>query len=169
MECENLERRGNYCSLHHSCALLLASTLNRCSAAIHALPKAEIEKRVDALLAKMTLDEKKLTLSAAPMTSTSRRFRGSVYPRFASPTVRWECTITTDNGYPAGIDIGRFLGRRSCPPRRRNDGQGRLERAGVPFRPAPGMNIYRAPMNGRNFRIPGRRPFPRSRMGSFAD
>jgi len=98
------------------------------------------------------------------MTSTSRRFRGSVYPRFACPTVRWECTITDRQRRIRQESHWQLLGT-STLPAASAEMMGKDARArGVHFVLAPGMNIYRAPMNGRNFEYLGEDPYLASRM-----
>src|SRR6267378_86446 len=144
-------------------ALLLASTLQPVFAQSTQLPKAEIEKRVDALLAKMTLDEKLTLLGGVD------DFYTKPIPRLGIPSLRMSDgplgvhDYGPTTAYPAGIAlaaswdtelahlVGIMMGK---------DARAR----GVHFVLAPGMNIYRAPMNGRNFEYLGEDPYLASRV-----
>src|SRR5882762_12008223 len=110
-------------------ALLLAGTLQPVFAQSTQLPKAEIEKRVDALLAKMTLDEK-LTLIGG-----TSDFCIQALPRLGLPALRMSDgplgvhDYGPTTAYPAGIalaaswdvdlarrvgEIARSRSRRAC-------------------------------------------------------
>ena len=144
-------------------ALLLASTLQPVFAQSTQLPKAEIEKRVDALLAKMTLDEK-LTLIGG-----TNDFYIQALPRLGLPALRMSDgplgvhDYGPTTAYPAGIALAASWDVDLA--RRVGEMMGKDARArGVHFVLAPGMNIYRAPMNGRNFEYLGEDPYLASRM-----
>ena len=125
--------------------------------------KTDIEKRVDSILSQMTQEEK-ITLIGG-----INDFYTRPLPRLGIPALRMsdgpmgvhDYGLTT--AYPAGIalaaswdvDLARRVGM----------AMGKDARArGVHFILAPGMNIYRAPMNGRNFEYFGEDPFLAGRI-----
>jgi beta-glucosidase len=125
--------------------------------------KTEVEKRVDSILSKMTQEEKITIIGGI------NDFYTRPIPRLEIPALRMsdgpmgvhDYGLTT--AYPAGIalaaswdvDVAHRVGI----------AMGKDARArGVHFILAPGMNIYRAPMNGRNFEYFGEDPFLASRM-----
>ena len=70
--------------------------------------------------------------------------------------------------YPAGIALAASWDTELAE--RFGTSMGKDARArGVHFILAPGMNIYRAPMNGRNFEYFRRRSFPRLENGRIRD
>src|SRR6267378_2607604 len=134
-------------------ALLLAGTLQPVFAQSTQLPKAEIEKRVDALLAKMTLDEK-LTLIGG-----TNDFYIQALPRLGLPALRMSDgplgvhDYGPTTAYPAGIALAASWDVDLA--RRVGEMMGKDARARAHER--------------AQFRIPGRRPLPRLAHGSFAD
>ena len=125
--------------------------------------KADVERRVDSMLGKMTIDEK------IEMIGGINDFYTRPIPRLGIPSLRMsdgpmgvhDYGLTT--AYPAGIALAaswdvdlaeRFGAAMGTDARAR----------GVHFILGPGMNIYRAPMNGRNFEYFGEDPFLASRM-----
>src|ERR1700740_1456740 len=147
--------------------LLIAATLIfGHSLAVKAQPKpssAEIEKRVEALLGKMTLEEK-ITLIGG-----INDFYTRPIPRVGIPSSRMPDgpTGVHDYGpttaYPAGILLAASWDTELA--RRVGVSMGQDARArGVHFILAPGMNIYRSPLNGRNFEYFGEDPYLASRM-----
>jgi beta-glucosidase len=133
------------------------------STAQAALLKAEIDARVDSILGKMTTDEKIEIIGGI------NDFYTRPIPRLGIPSLRMsdgpmgvhDYGLTT--AYPAGIalaaswdvDLAEHFGVSMG-----HDARAR----GVNFILAPGMNIYRAPMNGRNFEYFGEDPFLASKM-----
>jgi len=123
----------------------------------------DIEKRVDSLLSKMTLDEK------IEMIGGINDFYTRPISRLGIPSLRMsdgpmgvhDYGLTT--AYPASIALAA-----SWDPelvQKFGTAMGKDARArGVHFILGPGMNIYRAPMNGRNFEYFGEDPFLASRM-----
>jgi beta-glucosidase len=125
--------------------------------------KADVEKRVDSILSQMTLDEK------LDLIGGINDFYTRLNPRLGIPSLRMsdgpmgvhDYGLTT--AYPAGIalaaswdvDLAQRFGTSMA-----KDARAR----GVNFILGPGMNIYRAPMNGRNFEYFGEDPFLASRM-----
>jgi beta-glucosidase len=125
--------------------------------------QADIDKRVESILSKMTLDEKITLISGATNFSTHS------VPKLGIPTLLMSDgpmgvhDYGSTTAYPAGILLaaswdtelanrfGKMMG---------DDARAR----GVHFILAPGMNIYRAPMNGRNFEYFGEDPFLAGRI-----
>src|SRR5208282_3725624 len=125
--------------------------------------RPEVESRVEALLSKMTIEEK-ITLIGG-----INDFYIQAIPRLGIPELRvsdgplgvHDYGPTT--AYPAGIALAASWDADLA--RRVGASMGKDARArGVNFILAPGMNIYRAPMNGRNFEYFGEDPYLASRM-----
>jgi beta-glucosidase len=126
-------------------------------------PHADVEKRVEDLLGKMTLEEKIQIIGG------ENTFYTHPFPQLGIPSLKMSDgplgvhDYGPTTAYPAGIAlaaswdvdlakrVGAMLGK---------DARAR----GVNFVLAPGMNIYRAAMNGRNFEYFGEDPFLASRM-----
>src|SRR5437899_2416871 len=137
--------------------------LVQCGLAQSAPQKPEVESRVNLLLDKMTVEEK------IEMLGGVNDFYTRPIPRLGVPSLKMsdgpmgvhDYGLTT--AYPAGIalaaswdvDLAHLFGAATG-----NDARAR----GVHFMLSPGMNIYRAPMNGRNFEYFGEDPFLASRM-----
>jgi beta-glucosidase len=125
--------------------------------------QAAVEQRAEAVLQKMTIDEK-ITLIGG-----INDFYIRAIPRLRLPTLRMSDgpmgvhDYGETTAYPAGIALAA-----SWDPdlaKRVGISMGRDARArGVHFILAPGMNIYRAPMNGRNFEYFGEDPYLAGRM-----
>lgn len=134
------------------------------SVAQAALPStASVEKRVDSILSKMTLEEK-LTIIGG-----TNDFYTRPIPRLGIPSLRMSDGPlgVHDYGptaaYPAGIALAASWD--TALAQRVGTAMGKDARArGVHFILAPGMNIYRAPMCGRNFEYFGEDPFLASRV-----
>jgi len=125
--------------------------------------QADVEKRVEALVSKMTLDEK-ITLIGGVNDFYTRPI-----PRLGIPSLRMSDgpTGVHDYGpttaYPAGILLAASWDADLA--KRVGVSMGLDARArGVNFILAPGMNIYRSPLNGRNFEYFGEDPYLASRM-----
>jgi len=125
--------------------------------------KTDVEKRVDSILSKMTLDEKIEIIGGI------NDFYTRPIPRLGIPSLKMsdgpmgvhDYGLTT--AYPAGIALAASWDVDLA--QRFGTAMGKDARArGVNFILAPGMNIYRAPMNGRNFEYFGEDPFLASRM-----
>ena len=125
--------------------------------------KVEVEKRVDSILSKMTLAEKIEIIGGI------NDFYTRPIPRLGIPSLRMsdgplgvhDYGLTT--AYPAGIALAASWDTDLAE--RFGAAMGKDARArGVHFILAPGMNIYRAPMNGRNFEYFGEDPFLASRI-----
>src|ERR1700733_4808531 len=142
---------------------LVVLFLALCVAAQVTPARVDVEKRVDALLGKMTLEEK-LTIIGGINDFFTRPI-----PRLGIPALKMsdgpmgvhDYGLTT--AYPAGIALAASWDTELAE--RFGISMGRDARArGVHFILGPGMNIYRAPMNGRNFEYFGEDPFLASRM-----
>jgi beta-glucosidase len=125
--------------------------------------KADAEQRAEALLQKMTLDEKIELIGGV------NDFFTRPIPRLGIPSLKMsdgpmgvhDYGLTT--AYPAGIALAASWDTELA--KRFGVAMGEDARArGVNFILAPGMNIYRAPMNGRNFEYFGEDPFLAGRM-----
>jgi beta-glucosidase len=125
--------------------------------------KTDLEKRVDSLLGKMTLEEK------IEIVGGINDFYTRPIPRLGIPSLRMsdgpmgvhDYGLTT--AYPAGIALAASWDVDLAE--RFGAAMGKDARArGVHFILGPGMNIYRAPMNGRNFEYFGEDPVLASRM-----
>jgi beta-glucosidase len=125
--------------------------------------KADVEARVDAILSKMTVDEKIELIGGV------HDFCTRPIPRLGIPSLRMsdgpmgvhDYGLTT--AYPAGIALAASWDTKLAE--RFGTSMGKDARArGVHFILGPGMNIYRAPMNGRNFEYFGEDPFLASSM-----
>jgi len=125
--------------------------------------KTDLEKRVDSLLGKMTLEEK------IDLVGGINDFYTRPIPRLGIPSLRMsdgpmgvhDYGLTT--AYPAGIALAASWDVDLAA--RFGAAMGKDARArGVHFILGPGMNIYRAPMNGRNFEYFGEDPVLASRM-----
>jgi len=119
------------------------------------LPSAEVENRVDSILGKMTVEEKITILGGV------NDFYTRPIPRLGIPSLRMSDGPmgVHDYGptaaYPAGIALAASWDTDLA--RRVGTAMGQDARArGVHFILGPGMNIYRAPMCGRNFEYLGR-------------
>jgi beta-glucosidase len=124
---------------------------------------SDVEKRVDSILSRMTLEEKIDYLGGI------NDYYLRAIPRLGLPELRTSDgplgirNYGVSTAYPAGVAlaatwdpelvsrVGRSLGK---------DARAR----GVHFFLGPGMNIYRAPMCGRNFEYFGEDPYLASRM-----
>jgi beta-glucosidase len=123
----------------------------------------DVERRVDSILGKMTVDEK------IEIVGGINDFYTRPIPRLGVPALRMsdgplgvhDYGLTT--AYPAGIALAASWDIDLA--HRFGVAMGRDARArGVHFILAPGMNIYRAPMNGRNFEYFGEDPYLAARI-----
>ena len=128
-----------------------------------AADNSQVEKRVEALLSQMTIEEK-ITLIGGTKDFYTKPIARLGIPSFRmsdGPMGVHDYGPTT--AYPAGIalaaswdvDLAKRVGIAMG-----NDARAR----GVHFILGPAMNIYRAPMCGRNFEYFGEDPFLASRM-----
>ena len=125
--------------------------------------EAAIDKRVDAILAKMTLEDKIDYIGGVDNMFIR------AYPQYGIPRLKMSDgplgvrTWGPTTAYPAGIAMAASWD--SALVKRVGTMLGQDARArGVNFLLAPGVNIYRAPMCGRNFEYFGEDPYLASRM-----
>jgi len=125
--------------------------------------KTDVEKRVDSILSQMTLEEKVEIIGGINdfYTRPIARLGIPALKMSDGPMGVHDYGLTT--AYPAGISLAASWDTELA--KRFGASMGKDARArGVHFILAPGMNIYRAPMNGRNFEYFGEDPFLASRM-----
>ena len=125
--------------------------------------KPDVEKRVDSILSQMTLDEKIEILGGINdfFTRPIPRVKIPAFKMSDGPMGVHDYGLTT--AYPAGIALAASWDPELAERFGVSMGQDARAR-GVHFILAPGINIYRAPMNGRNFEYFGEDPFLASRM-----
>jgi beta-glucosidase len=126
-------------------------------------PASEVDARVEAILSKMTLEEK------IDMLGGTDGFFVRDLPRLGIPRLKMaDGPLGVRNFGPAtAMSGGVSLAATWNPQLAERVGTeiGRDARAkGVHFLLGPGVNIYRAPMNGRNFEYFGEDPFLASRI-----
>lgn len=126
-------------------------------------PPADIENRVDSILGQMTLEEKIDLLGGVD------DFYVRGVPRLNVPRLKMaDGPLGVRNYGPATTMAGGIALAATWNPdlaERVGTEIGRDARAkGVHFLLGPGVNIYRAPMNGRNFEYFGEDPFLASRI-----
>ncbi len=143
-------------------AIVLFSLAQRVLAQTPA-PNAEVEKRVESILGKMTLQEKIEIIGGVNdfFTRPISRLGIPALKMSDGPMGVHDYGLTT--AYPAGIALAASWDTQLAE--RFGVSMGKDARArGVNFILGPGVNIYRAPMNGRNFEYFGEDPFLASRM-----
>ncbi|HEY0795708.1 MAG TPA: glycoside hydrolase family 3 C-terminal domain-containing protein [Acidisarcina sp.] len=117
-----------------------------------------IEQRVDAMIAKLTL-EQKIDLIGGQDSMFIRAIPEINFPRLKMSDGPYGVrTWGPDTAYGAGIGLAASWD----PELVRRTGESIAQDAharGVHFLLAPGVNIYRAPMNGRNFEYFGEDPY----------
>src|SRR6201997_1928828 len=157
-----LRRSLALCCRTMTAGVLLSTCLAGFAQFVGTDPQAA-EKRADELLSKMTLEEKiELIGGDTPFrTHPIPRLNipyfqmadGPVGAHIPAPTIAYAAGIGLASSWDTdlALQIGQQLGR---------DARSR----GAAFLLGPGVNIYRAPMNGRNFEYFGEDPFLASRM-----
>ena len=143
--------------------LILALSIHLALALPQRSSPADVEKRVGALLSQMTLEEK------IEMIGGMNNFFTRPIPRLGIPSLKMSDgplgvhDYGPTTAYPAGIALAASWDKDLA--RRVGVSMGRDARArGVNIVLAPGLNIYRAPMNGRNFEYFGEDPYLASRV-----
>src|SRR5712692_6339411 len=141
---------------------VLGSAAWRAAQSVHQTP-ADVESRVEVLLSKLTLEEKIMLIGGV------NDFYIRALPRLGLPAMRMSDgplgvhDYGETTAYPAGIALAASWDTDLA--RRVGISMGQDARArGVHFILAPGMNIYRTPMNGRNFEYLGEDPYLASRF-----
>lgn len=122
----------------------------------------EIEQRVSSMLMKMNLDEK-LGLIGGDNFSTHAVSSIGLPSLKMSDGPYGVRTYGRSTAYAAGISLAAAWDQELA--RRVGESMGKDARArGVNFLLAPGVNIYRSPLNGRNFEYFGEDPFLSARI-----
>ena len=142
-------------------ALLVLFFLVTTVVALHSAnsPADDVEQRVQAILSRMTLEEK------IDMIGGVDDFYIRAYPQLGLPRLRMaDGPLGVRNAEPPSTVMagGISLAASWDPALAEQEGIqiGRDARArGVHFMLGPGFNIYRAPMNGRNFEYMGEDPY----------
>ncbi|HEX4005934.1 MAG TPA: glycoside hydrolase family 3 C-terminal domain-containing protein [Acidobacteriaceae bacterium] len=117
-----------------------------------------IEQRVDAMLAKLTLQQK-LELIGGEDNMFIRAEPSAGFPRLKmSDGPEGVRTWGPDTAYAGGIALAATWDPKLADQMGESIGKDARAR-GVHFLLGPGVNIYRAPMNGRNFEYFGEDPF----------
>ena len=146
-----------------ACAIVLVGVVWITTSAAFAQPQSDFDKRVESILSRMTLEEKITYIGGI------NDFFIRPMPRVGIPELKMSDgpmgvhDYGPTTAYPAGIalaatwntDLAQRVGAMMG-----DDARAR----GVHFILAPAMNIYRAPMCGRNFEYLGEDPFLASRM-----
>ncbi len=125
--------------------------------------RAEVESRVESLLRQMTLEEKIDLLGGVD------GFFTRSLPRLGLPRLKMaDGPIGVRNFGPATTMAGGIALAATWNPQLAEQAGAEIARdaraKGVHFLLGPGVNIYRAPMNGRNFEYFGEDPFLASRL-----
>lgn len=143
--------------------VLSASIAGSALAQVPGTDTLELDRRVETLIAKMTLEEKITLLGGV------NDFYTRPIPRLGIPSFRMSDgplgvhDYGPTTAYPAGMALAASWDEDLA--KRVGISMGHDARArGVHFILAPGMNIYRSPLNGRNFEYFGEDPFLASRM-----
>ena len=123
----------------------------------------DVEKRVDAILSKMSLEQK------IDMLGGVDDFYVRAYPELGLPRLRMaDGPIGVRHGGPATTMAGGISMAASWDPELAAEVGTQIARdaraKGMHFMLGPAFNIYRAPMNGRNFEYMGEDPFLASQI-----
>jgi beta-glucosidase len=153
----------NFKLIRAASLLLLLTNAQWGSAQSSSSPRTDVERRVDSLLSKMTLEEK------IEMIGGVNTFYTHPFPQLGVPALKMSDgpmgvhDYGPTTAYPGGVALAASWDLDLA--KRVGIAMGRDARArGVHLILAPAMNIYRAPMNGRNFEYFGEDPFLASRM-----
>jgi beta-glucosidase len=123
----------------------------------------DVEQRVEAILSKMTLEQK------IDMIGGEDEFYIRAYPELGLPRLRMaDGPIGVRHGGPSTTMAGGISLAASWDPALASEVGTQIARdaraKGVHFMLGPGFNIYRAPMNGRNFEYLGEDPYLASQI-----
>ena len=148
------------------CLLLCASMLGASSNALARAPVPDspaIEKRVNAMIAKLTLADKISLIGGDDgMYIRAVSSIGLPHLRMSDGPVGVR-TWGPSTAYTAGIALAASWDPELAERVGRGLGEDALAR-GVKFLLGPGVNVYRAPMNGRNFEYFGEDPYLAARI-----
>src|SRR5580658_1622322 len=147
----------NFKLIRAASLLLLLTNAQWGSAQSSSSPRTDVERRVDSLLSKMTLEEK------IEMIGGVNTFYTHPFPQLGVPALKMSDgpmgvhDYGPTTAYPGGVALAASWDLDLA--KRVGIAMGRDARArGVHLILAPAMNIYRAPMNGRNFEYFGEDP-----------
>jgi len=154
------------CALRRICSVLAVLILASASLLAQSAPPSspDGEKRVDSILSRMTLEEK------IDMIGGVEDFYIRAYPQLGVPKLKMAdgpLGVRTAEPPATAVAGGISLAASWDPALAARIGKeiGRDARArGVHFMLGPAMNIYRAPMNGRNFEYMGEDPLLAAQM-----
>jgi beta-glucosidase len=138
--------------------LLLSLTVLFAGAIGRAQTAADTEKKINDTISKLTLEEKISLLSGATMMASTP------IPRLGIPAFRMSDgpvgahIPAPSTAYAAGIGLAASWDRELATRIGTQIGRDARSR-GASYLLGPGVNIYRAPMNGRNFEYFGEDPF----------
>jgi beta-glucosidase len=123
----------------------------------------DVEQRVEVILSKMTLEQK------IDMLGGEDEFYIRAYPELGLPRLRMaDGPIGVRHGGPSTTMAGGISLAASWDPALASEVGAQIARdaraKGVHFMLGPGFNIYRAPMNGRNFEYLGEDPYLASQI-----
>ena len=143
---------------------LLLNTAVLCAQSAPPLSDAQIRQKIDAILGKMTLQEKIDYIGGTG-------FATRPLPALGVPAFEMSdgpVGVRSNAGFPSTVYACGIALAASWNPQlasRVGEGIGKDARArGIHYMLGPGVNIYRAPMNGRNFEYFGEDPFLTSAM-----
>ena len=145
--------------------LLTAPAAAQKPAPVKATPAADVARRVDALVSQMTQDEKLDYIGG------TEGFYIRAIPRLGIPAIKMSDGPMGVRNYgqvtafPGGIALAATWDTALAQHRAHAVGQDARAR-GVHILLGPGMNIHRAPMNGRNFEYFGEDPFLAGRIAA---
>jgi beta-glucosidase len=123
----------------------------------------DVEQRVDTLLGKLTLEEKLQVLGG------DRSFYIHALPSIGMPAIKMSDgpygvrTFGAATAYAAGVSLAAAWDPQMAQAAGRSLARDAKAR-GVGILLAPGVNIYRSPLNGRNFEYFGEDPYLTSRI-----
>ena len=147
-------------------AFVIIASMISASSATHAqgsVADPATEKKINDTIAKMTLEEKITMLSGASMMATAPNARLNIPSLRMSDGPVGAHIPPPSTAYAAGIGLAASWDRDLA--KRIGVQLGRDARSrGASFLLGPGVNIYRAPMNGRNFEYFGEDPFLASQI-----
>ncbi|MGO9592510.1 MAG: glycoside hydrolase family 3 C-terminal domain-containing protein [Steroidobacteraceae bacterium] len=124
---------------------------------------AAIEARVESLMAQMTLQEKIGLISGSANMRTGSLPRLGIPALYTSDGPLGARLATPSTAYAAGISLAATWDTELAREVGHQIGRDARSR-GANFLLGPGVNIYRAPMNGRNFEYFGEDPFLAARI-----
>ena len=154
--CSSGRLRWEFSTLFLSLAFLMGALF--CGGRMAQAQSAEDEKKINDTIAKLTLEEKISLLSGSSMMASTG------IPRLGIPAFRMSDgpmgahVPPPSTAYAAGIGLAASWDRELAEQIGTQIGRDARSR-GASYVLGPGVNIYRAPLNGRNFEYFGEDPF----------